>query len=55
MTKVSSVVYNWTRKQKYFVRVFFGNFLKKRSLLRQGQIVDAFDGCDHVVTLERRL
>ncbi len=33
MTEVSSVVHNWTRKQKYFARVFFGNFLQKRSLL----------------------
>ena len=30
----------------------FGNFLKERSLLLQGQVVDAFDGCDHVVIFE---
>ena len=52
MTEVPSVVHNWTRKQKYFAGVFVGNFLQKRSLLLQGQIVDAFEGCDHVITLE---
>ena len=52
MTEVSSVVDDWTREQKYFVRVFLGNFLQERSLLLKGQIVDAFEGRDHVVPLE---
>ena len=52
MTEVSSVVHNWTREQKYLARVFFGNFLQKNSLLLKGQIVDAFEGRDHVVTFE---
>ena len=52
MTEVSSVVYNWTRKQKQFATVFLGNFLQKHSPLLQGQIVNAFDGRDDIVTLE---
>ena len=52
MTEVSSVVDDWTRKQKYFAGVFLGNFLQKHSLLLEGQIVDAFEGCDHVATHE---
>ena len=52
MTEVPSVVDDWTRKQKYFAGVFLGNFLQKHSLLLEGQIVDAFEGRDHVVILE---
>ena len=52
VTKVSRVVHNRTRKQKYLASVFLGNFLQERSPLRQGQIVDAFDGGDHVIILE---
>ena len=52
VTKVSRVVHNRTRKQKYLASVFLGNFLQERSPLRQGQIVDTFDGGDHVITLE---
>ena len=52
MTEMSSVVDDWTRKQKYFAGVFLGNILQKRSLLLEGQIVDAFEGCDHVVAFE---
>ena len=55
MTEVSSVVDDWTRNKKYFVGVFLSNFLQKESLLLEGQIVDALEGCDHVVPLEGRL
>ena len=52
VTEVSSVVDDWTRKQKYFAGVFLGNFLQKHPLLLKGQILDAFEGCDHIVTFE---
>ena len=52
MTEVSSKVDDWTRKQKYLAGVFLGNLLEKHSLLLEGQIVDAFEGRDHVVILE---
>jgi hypothetical protein len=55
MTEVSSVVDDWTRNKNHFVGVFPGNFLQKDSLLLEGQIVDALEGCDHVVPLEGRL
>ena len=52
VTKVSRVVHNRPRKQKYLASVFLGNFLQERSPLRQGEIVDAFDGGDHVIILK---
>src|SRR6516162_7978343 len=55
MTEMPYVVHDWTRKQKHLARMLRGDFLQKRSPLLQGQIVDALDGYDDIVAIERGL
>src|ERR1700751_546091 len=54
VTEVSLVIDDRTRKAKNLAGVFPGDLRQKCSLLLMGQIIDTFEGCDHVVTPKRR-
>ena len=50
--KIPLIIDDRTRQQKHLAGVFLCDPPQKHSLLLMGQIVDAFDGGDHVVTGE---